>query len=62
MNISCPLILTADAEAGSAVSVRAAALGRALRAGVAGAEGGGGAGRGALLVRELDDGEQGEEL
>ena len=62
MNISCPLILTADAEASGAVSVRAAALGRALRAGVARAEGGGGAGRGALLVRELDDGEQGEEL
>ena len=53
---------TADTEAGGAVSIRAASLGRALRAGVAGAVGGARAGRRALLVRELDDGEQGEGL
>ena len=53
---------TADTEASSTVSIRAASLGRALGAGVASAIGGGGAGRSALLVRELDDGEQGEAL
>ena len=50
-------ILTADAEARGAVSVRTAALGCALRAGVTRAVRGGGARGRALLVRELDDGE-----
>ena len=53
---------TADPEASSTVTISTASLGRALRAGVAGAVGGGGAGPGALLVGELDDGEQREGL
>ena len=53
---------TADTEASGAVSIRASTLGRALRAGVAGAVRGGGAGWRALLVRELDNGEQGKSL
>ena len=52
----------ADTKASSTVSIRAASLGCALGAGVTRAIGGGGAGRSALLVRELDDGEQGEAL
>ena len=53
---------TADTKTSSTVTIRATSLGCALRAGVARAIGGGGAGRSALLVRELDDGEQGEAL
>ena len=45
----------ADTETSSAVSISTAALSGALRAGVAGPVGGGGAGSGALLVGELDD-------
>ena len=55
-------LLTADSEARGTVAVSAAPLGGALRAGVAGAVGGAGAGGRALLVGELDDGEQGEGL
>ena len=63
MDLSLTLwILTADAEARGAVSIRAAALGGALRAGVTRAVRGGGARGSALLVRELDDGEQREGL
>ena len=54
--------LTADSEASSTVSIRAAPLAGALRAGVAGAVGGARAGGRALLVGELHDGEQGERL
>ena len=53
---------TAHSEPSSTVAISAAALGRALRAGVAGPVGGGGAGARALLVRELDDGEEREGL
>ena len=53
---------TADTEPSSAVTISTAALSGALRAGVAGPVGGGGAGSGALLVGELDDGEEGEGL
>ena len=56
------VLLTADSEARSTVAISAATLGGALRAGVAGAVGGAGAGGRALLVRELDDGEQRESL
>ena len=55
-------ILTAHSEASSTVSIRAAPLGGALRAGVACAVGGARAGGRALLVGELHDGEQGEGL
>ena len=50
----------ADAEPRGTVPIRAPALGRALRAGVARPVGRAGAGSGALLVGELDDGEQGK--
>ena len=50
----------ADSEACSTVTVRGSSFRGALRAGHAGPEGGGGAGPGALLVGELDDGEEGE--
>ena len=50
----------ADPEASSTVTVRGSSFRGALRAGHAGPEGGGGAGPGALLVGELDDGEEGE--
>ena len=53
---------TADSKPGSTVPVSTPALSRALRAGVAGTVGGGGAGSRALLVGELDDGEEGEGL
>ena len=53
---------TAYSEPSSAVSVSTAALGRTLRAGVASPVGGGGAGARALLVGELDDGEEREGL
>lgn len=56
------MTLTADAEARGAVAVRAAALGGALRARVARAVRGGRARGRALLVGELDDGEQRESL
>ena len=46
---------TTHSEARGTVTVSTAALGRALRAGVAGPVGGAGAGSGALLVGELDD-------
>ena len=51
---------TTHSEARGTVTVSTAALGRALRAGVAGPVGRAGAGSGALLVGELDDGEQGK--
>ena len=57
-----PVLLTADSEARGTVAVSAAPLGGALRAGVAGAVGRAGAGGRALLVGELDNGEQGEGL
>ena len=53
---------TAHSESSSTVSIRWATLGCALWAGVTGAIGGGGAGGCALLVGELDNGEQGESL
>ena len=53
---------TAHSKPSSAVTISTAALSGALRAGVAGPVGGGGAGSGALLVGELDDGEEGEGL
>ena len=53
---------TADTEPSSAVPISTAALSGALRAGVAGPVGGGGARPCALLVGELDDGEQRESL
>ena len=53
---------TADTEPSSAVPISTAALSGALRAGVAGPVGGGGAGARALLVGELDDGEEREGL
>ena len=53
---------TADSKPSSAVTISTAALGGALRAGVAGPVGGGGAGSGTLLVGELDDGEEREGL
>ena len=56
------MTLTADSEARGTVAVRAAALGGALRAGVTRAVRGGGARGRALLVGELDDGEQREGL
>ena len=49
---------TAHSKPSSAVTISTAALSGALRAGVAGPVGGGGAGSGALLVGELDDGEE----
>ena len=52
--------LTADAEARGTVAVRAAPLGGALRAGVTRAVRRGGARGRALLVGELDNGEQRE--
>ena len=52
--------LTADAEARGTVAVRAAPLGGTLRAGVTRAVRRGGARGRALLVGELDDGEQRE--
>ena len=51
---------TTHSEARGTVTVSTATLGRALRAGVAGPVGRAGAGSGALLVGELDDGEQGK--
>ena len=51
---------TAHPEPSSAVTVSSAALRRTLGGGVAGPVGGGGAGSCALLVGELDNGEQGE--
>ena len=51
---------TAHSKPRGTVSVSSAALRRALRAGVAGPECGGGARPRTLLVGELDDGEQGE--
>ena len=53
---------TAHSESSSTVSIRWSSLGCALWAGVTGAIGGGGAGGCALLVGELDNGEQGESL
>ena len=53
---------TAHPEPGGTFAVSAASICGALRAGVAGPVGGGGAGPGALLVGELDDGEEGEGL
>ena len=55
-------ILTAHSEARCTVAIRAAPLGGALRAGVAGPIGRARAGGRALLVGELHDGEQGESL
>ena len=52
----------AHPEPGGTLAVSAASLGGALRAGVAGPVGRGGAGSCALLVGELDDGEQGQRL
>ena len=52
----------AHPEPGGTLAVSAASLGGALRAGVAGPVGRGGAGSCALLVGELDDGEEGEGL
>jgi len=51
---------TADSESSGTVSISTSSLGRALRAGVAGAIGGGGTGTSALLIGELNDGEQGK--
>ena len=51
---------TAHSEPRSAVTISSAALRRTLGGGVAGTVGGGGAGSCALLVGELDDGEEGE--
>ena len=53
---------TAHTEPGRTFPVSAATLGGALRAGVAGPVGGGGARPCALLVGELDDGEEREGL
>ena len=53
---------TAHSEPSGAVTVSTASLSRALRAGVAGPVGGGGAGACAVLVGELDDGEEREGL
>ena len=50
----------AHPEPGRTFAVSAASFGGALRGGVAGPVGGRGAGSGALLVGELDDGEEGE--
>ena len=54
--------LTAHSKPSSTVTVSTSSLSRALRAGVAGPVGGGGARPRALLVGELDDGEEGEGL
>ena len=54
--------LTAHSKPSSTVSIRAAPPGSALRAGVACSIGGARAGGCALLVGELDNGEQGEGL
>ena len=51
---------TAHSKPSSTVAVSTPALSRALGAGVAGPIRGGGAGSRALLVGELNDGEQGE--
>ena len=53
---------TANSKPRSTVAISTAALGRTLGAGVTSSKGGGGAGACALLVGELDDGEQGEGL
>ena len=53
---------TADSKSGRAVSISTSTFSRTLRAGVAGPVGRGGAGARALLVGELDDGEEGEGL
>ena len=53
---------TAHSEPSGTVTVSTASLSRALGAGVAGPVGGGGTGSRALLVGELDDGEEGEGL
>ena len=53
---------TADSKSSSTVSIRASTLCCTLRAGVTGPIGGAGTGGCALLVGELDNGEQGESL
>ena len=52
------LLLTTNSKSCSTVSISRATLGAALRAGVAGPVGGGGAQGGAHLIWKLDNGEK----